>query len=231
MGNNTKVKEKVSVIFYYSLYGDFWYQLPLTKELKGATKMEKSKLISLGGAIAVMICSFLPVLSYTQDLGSGEYFMEVIGRQNLFIGGLLLLLMLLKWKWRGVVWLLLSIAGAAITPSFANSFYDVAKSVGSAVSGDAYYSNPSYEYGLYLTMLSYFLIAVGSVWDLNLKRRDNLSQPKPDSITHEMGNHQIAELQDDDPTVKLKALQEMLKKDLITQQEFDEKKEEILSRL
>jgi predicted MFS family arabinose efflux permease len=74
--------------------------------------------------------------------------------------------MLLSWRWRGILWVILSITGVAWTIVYIN--YVITNYQAGKVAG------VSYEMGFYLILLGYAIVIGGSIWDIIKKR--NLQQ-------------------------------------------------------
>jgi hypothetical protein len=130
----------------------------------------KRNLIVLCGVIVVIISMlFLPVITYTQKfLGVGPYQITLKESSGIVFAIMILFIMLLKWRWRGTIWIVLSIVGAIWTPTTALRFYTIGKNM---MEGDVRYpadfrGPPSFNVGLYLIIAGYVIVVAGSIWDI-----------------------------------------------------------------
>jgi hypothetical protein len=129
----------------------------------------KSNWIVIGGIVVVIASAFfLPVISFTQQASyiNGIESVSLNERSGVLIGIVLLLLTLLKWKWRGILWIVLGVIGAIWTPTSANTLYEVGKKVGVAMDPSFVRGEPSYEIGLYVILLGYAIVIGGSIWEI-----------------------------------------------------------------
>lgn len=129
----------------------------------------KSNWIVIGGIVVVIASAFfLPVISFTQQASwtNGLESVSLNERSGVLIGIVLFLLMLLKWKWRGILWTILSVVGMFWTPYSANTLYKVGKDLMVAMDSNATRGEPSFEIGLYLIILGYAVVIGGSIWEM-----------------------------------------------------------------
>jgi hypothetical protein len=195
----------------------------------------KNLFIIGGVAIVFISCWFLPVMSFTQQASwtNGTEFVSLDERSGTFIGIAILLLMFLKWKWRGVLWIVLGVIGAVWTPTSANTLYDVGKQLGVALDPNYIRGGPSYEIGLFLIVIGYLVVIGGGIWDILQKNKQepvpqistasvqNVEQPKEEKLSQEFNK----------ATEKLEKLKDMLDKGLISKQDYEAKKADILSQM
>lgn len=129
----------------------------------------KTKVVVLAGVILLALSTFnLPVLTYFVSDSTGEHTAQIMGNINILPAVLILVLLLLRWKWRGILWIAASLAGALATPIYAQALFSITQSAGS--SGNMYLSDPAFGIGLIAIVLSYLVILAGSLWDLSEQR-------------------------------------------------------------
>ncbi len=133
----------------------------------------KTKMLVLTGVILLLLAAVnLPVLTYIQADSSGqEALTHIFGMINLLPAGLILLALLLKWKWRGVLWILISLAGALLTPFYASGLYYKAMTAGG--SSQVSMSDPTAGIGMLAIFICYLIILAGSIWDLRVQRKES----------------------------------------------------------
>lgn len=126
------------------------------------------------GAIGVLIVSYsIPVATVTDSQGS----FSIFARPNVFVIALILLSLLMKWKWRGAVWIALSLLGAIFTPIFASTLYSVNRQLTEALGVDSTVVSSSFGIGLALVFIGYVVIIGAGIWDINLKRNSTVPSP------------------------------------------------------
>ena len=129
----------------------------------------KTKILVLAGVIIILLSVFnLPVLTYLQSDINGVSQMAIYGKVNLIPAILILLLLVPRWKWRGALWIIASLAGALFTPVYAQALFSVSQSVGGPA--EINLSDPTFGIGMPVIWLGYVIILVGSLWDLREQR-------------------------------------------------------------
>jgi hypothetical protein len=134
----------------------------------------KRNLIVLGGvAVLILTACFVPVLSFPEKkwyMQTTEI-MRLTSTASIGIGLIILWFMQTSSKWRGVLWIFLSVIGLKLTITDVQRQYAFFVSRGLKVDPNYISGRPVYEIGLYLIILGYLIIILGSVWDLIQKRR------------------------------------------------------------
>jgi membrane protein YdbS with pleckstrin-like domain len=103
--------------------------------------------VLVGGLLGIASCLFLPGIVFSKLWG-----FTLQSHQTIFNNGLLgsylcfliLILMFLRWKWRGILWIVLGSLGAAFTPYYAHS----------------------YNWVQWIILITFLIILGGSIWDL-----------------------------------------------------------------
>ena len=132
----------------------------------------RRNLIVLGGVAVLMVTGyFFPVLSFPAKTWHAET-IRLTSAASMVIGFIILWFMQTTSKWRGVLWIVLSVLGPMWTINEVQRQYEFFVSRGIKVYPDYVSGQPSYEIGLYLTILGYTIVLIGSVWDLVQKRRE-----------------------------------------------------------
>ncbi len=135
----------------------------------------RRNLIVLGGVAILMVTRyFVPVLSFPEK----KWYMEtmetvhITSAASMGVGFLILWFMQTTSKWRGVLWIVLSVLGPKWTINDAQQRYQLFIDWGIKIDPNYTSGMPSYEIGLYLIFLGYIIVIVGSVWDIVQKRRE-----------------------------------------------------------
>ncbi len=139
----------------------------------------RRNLIVLGGvAILILTGQFVPVLSFPQK----QWYVEpmqttrIISAASLLVGFVILWFMQTTSKWRGVLWIVLSVLGPLLTIYDVHQQYETFISWGNRLIPNYTSGTPSYQIGLYLVLLGYLIVIIGSVWDLRQKwHQENLN--------------------------------------------------------
>jgi hypothetical protein len=131
-------------------------------------------IVVIASIVAVANSLFLPSVTYSIGSGNAGVFN---GNFAVVPAALTLILCLLTWRWRGVVWGILALIGiwAAFTAPMA--MYQIAQKITASFGADSTYGPASYTYGLYINLVAYAAIVGASIWDVILKRRENSSAP------------------------------------------------------
>ncbi len=129
----------------------------------------KPKILVLTGVIIILASIFnLPVLTYLQSDVNGVAQMGIMGKFNLIPTVLILLLLLPRWKWRGVLWIIAGLVGALFTPVYAQALFSVSQSLGAEA--QITLSDPTFAIGMLVVWVGYVVILAGSLWDLREQR-------------------------------------------------------------
>jgi len=138
----------------------------------------KRNLIVLFGTAVVIVCAlFVPAITYTMQNSLGSNQVSAPDSTVIIFAIVILLVMLFSWKWRGIVWIVLSIGGAIWAPVAANALYSASKAVNTALDATSTISEPSYTIGLYLIIVGFVIIVAGGVWDIVQKRKLEGAKP------------------------------------------------------
>ena len=133
----------------------------------------RRNLIVLGGVAILMITGYyVPVLSFSEKKWYMESMetMSITSAASMTMGFIILWFMQSTSKWRGVLWIVLSILGPLWTIKDVQQRYQFFIDRGIKVDPNYINGMPSYEIGLYLVLLGYIIVIVGSVWDIVHKR-------------------------------------------------------------
>ena len=135
----------------------------------------KRNLIVLGGVALLIVAGyFVPVLSFSEK----KWYMKIAETISLTSAASISMSLIILWfmqttsKWRGALWIFLSVVGPLLTIKEVQAGYAGFVSRGLRVDPNYTSGAPSYELGLYLIFLGYLIVIVGSVWDLVQKRRE-----------------------------------------------------------
>jgi hypothetical protein len=115
-------------------------------------------------------------------------------------------------------------------------FYTIGKNM---MEGDVRYpadfrGPPSFNVGLYLIIAGYVIVVAGSIWDIVQKRKQIQNKPAVTLPTKKEINIELRTTPtttQDEPTDRLKKLKDMLDQELISREDYESKKAEILSKL
>ena len=135
----------------------------------------RRNLIVLGGVAILMITGYyVPVLSFSEKKWYMESMetMSITSAASMTMGFIILWFMQSTSKWRGVLWIVLSILGPLWTIKDVQQRYQFFIDRGIKVDPNYINGMPSYEIGLYLVLLGYIIVIVGSVWDIVHKRQE-----------------------------------------------------------
>lgn len=131
----------------------------------------RRNLIVLVGSITLMVTGyFVPVLSFPVKTWHMET-INIPGAASTLVGFVILWFMQTTSKWRGVLWIFLSVIGPIWTLNEVQRQYEHIKDLGFKAYPNFTSVKPSYEIGLYLLFLGYIIVIIGSVWDIVQKRR------------------------------------------------------------
>jgi hypothetical protein len=117
----------------------------------------------LSGAFIAIVSAFLfttIIINSSTAESLNHHYINV--KASSYSALVILPLMLLSWRWRGILWVILSITGVAWTIVYIN--YVITNYQAGKVAG------VSYEMGFYLILLGYAIVIGGSIWDIIKKR-------------------------------------------------------------
>lgn len=92
---------------------------------------------------------------------------------------IVLLLCLLTWRWRGALWLILSVLGIAAAFAAPMAIYNVMGQIVAQLGPSLKPGPPSYSVGLYINLVGYAVIIGASIRDMILKQRAVRAQAAP----------------------------------------------------
>ena len=136
--------------------------------------MRRNLIVLAGVAILMITGYYVPVLSFPEK----KWYMEtmetirVTSAASITVGFIILWFMQTTSKWRGVLWIVLSVLGPLLTIKDAQQSYQTFIDWGIRIDPDYTSGTPSYEIGFYLVFLGYIIVIVGSIWDIVQKRRE-----------------------------------------------------------
>ncbi len=138
----------------------------------------KRNLIVMGGvAILIITGIFIPAFSFLEK----KWYMPAMETIYLTSGASICVGLIVLWfmqsnsKWRGLLWIVLSIVGPFLTFNEFQRQYESFILRGIRIDHNYISGKPSYEIGFFLILIGYIVVIVGSVWDIVQKRR----QEKP----------------------------------------------------
>lgn len=192
----------------------------------------KRNLVVLFGAIAILISDFAqPIITFTQyEGGAGQttpWDMSYRDGLSIIIIPIVLMIMLIRWRWRGGIWIALGIAAIILIPTSVLDLYNLGK-------GWAIRSEPVFTLGFYVIIVGYITICAGGIWDIVQKQKQIHNNPAVTLPTKKKINTELLTPQtttQDEPTERLKKLKDMLDQGLISQEDYETKKAEILSKI
>jgi hypothetical protein len=85
-----------------------------------------------------------------------------------------LLIMLLKWNWRGILWIVLGAVGVYWAPTANKTWYDIGVTVLANIDSGTR-GELTYQVGLYVVILGFLMIVGGGIWDIIQKRKARLA--------------------------------------------------------
>jgi hypothetical protein len=127
----------------------------------------RRNLVVLLGVIVVAIASCRSAVLTVPERTSGNL---VAPDVVVFVAApAILLVMLLRWRWRGLIWIGLGTAAAILVPLVAQLALNVIIDTVS-LPGDSVRTAPrTYTAGLFRILLGYAIVAGGGVWDVARK--------------------------------------------------------------
>jgi len=133
----------------------------------------RRNLIVLCGALIVFIsAAFLPMITFSQQISnSAPEQVDLPERTGIILAILILLVLLLKWKLRGILWIIFGIIGPLWTPMSVMTLYNVGNKVMLALDPSSSRGAPTFLPGFYLVIFGYIVVIVGAVWDIIQKRK------------------------------------------------------------
>lgn len=133
-------------------------------------------IVVIASIVAVISSILLPSVTFTTGTAQGSF----NGNFTIVPAALLLILCLLTWRWRGIVWGVLALVGiysAVVAPM---AIYQVGKHIVDSIgSPDLTYGPASYSYGFYINLTAFAAIIAASIWDIVLKRRQHTITTAP----------------------------------------------------
>jgi hypothetical protein len=150
----------------------------------------RRNLIVLGGVAILMVAGyFAPALSFPEKKWYMDTMetMSVTSGASMAVGFIILWFMQTTSKWRGVLWIVLSVVGPILTIKEVQWSYEFFSTRPLPIDPSYVSGEPSYEIGLYLIFLGYLIVIIGSVWDLRQKWREEEVNTIP-SQTVSQGN-------------------------------------------
>jgi hypothetical protein len=149
--------------------------------------MKRNLIIIRGVALLIITGLFIPVASFSQK----AFYMHSVETTSLTNGASIGIGLIILWfmqsnsKWRGVLWILLSIVGVSLT--FLSTQREYERIVNRELRIDpAYPYGPlSYDSGIYLILLGYLIVMIGSIWDIVQKGKEENSNMTSSQAAHQ----------------------------------------------
>jgi len=135
----------------------------------------------IGGAILVILGSLLPAVTWTERFQYGSsQFREDIRTGSAFFNIapalLIMLLLLLKWKSRAVITLVVAVIAAICSPLlsvwlYSNTIQLAEALIGEMIVGGVSPTNMALSFGSFVVAIGYLLVIIGSIRDIIVQRR------------------------------------------------------------
>lgn len=162
--------------------------------------MRRNIIILCGAALVLISSIWMPVIAFSQKSSwtNGQTQISLKESSSILFIVIILLVVLIKWKWRGIIWIILSIVGSVWSIFAAYTLYDTGLNILLAIDPAATRGPLTFTSGLYIKLAGYAIIIAGSVWDVvqkkkqassyhttNLPVQSNASQQLGTSITQD----------------------------------------------